>query len=192
MKVTIRQILKDYFAMSRYLALGSLDGILTVLSITLTAAVTAMATGSTSDPMTIGLTGLSGGIAIALSNGYGSYIGEHAEEEKNIRELENRMMLDEWELNDTVIHEEAKYRVFISMITHGSASFMGSFIPSIPFFVCSDIYSAIISTIIISFVLLIALGCYLGSIAKESMSRSAIQIVLVGVLIAIISYMLGG
>lgn len=41
MKVTIRQILKDYFAMSRYLALGSLDGILTVLSITLTAAVTA-------------------------------------------------------------------------------------------------------------------------------------------------------
>lgn len=76
MKVTLKQIIKDYIAMSRYVALGSLDGILTVLSISLTAAILGMNSGGAVNPVTVGITGLSGGIAIALSNGFGSYIGE--------------------------------------------------------------------------------------------------------------------
>lgn len=82
MKVTLKQIIKDYIAMSRYVALGSLDGILTVLSISLTAAILGMNSGGAVNPVTVGITGLSGGIAIALSNGFGSYIGEEAEEAK--------------------------------------------------------------------------------------------------------------
>lgn len=119
MKVTLKQIIKDYIAMSRYVALGSLDGILTVLSISLTAAILGMNSGGAVNPVTVGITGLSGGIAIALSNGFGSYIGEEAEEAKIIRDLESRMMLDERSLDDTIIHEEAKYRVYMSMLTHG-------------------------------------------------------------------------
>lgn len=192
MKVTLKQVIKDYIAMSRYVALGSLDGILTVLSISLTAALMAMSSGGTADPATVGLTGLSGGIAIALSNGFGSYVGEEAEEGKVIRDLENRMMLDERQLDDTIIHEQARYRVYMSMLTHGSASFMGSFIPSIPFFIFSDIYTALTATLIVCFVMLLVLGCYLGKISKESMSKTALKIISVGVLIVIISYLLGG
>ena len=140
MKITLKQIIKDYIELSRYVALGSLDGILTVLSISLTAAVVGITGGTTVNPLTVGLTGLSGGIAIALSNGFGSYVGEQAEEGKVIRELESKMLLEERTLDDTLIHQQAKYRVFMSMLTHGSASFMGSFIPSIPFFIFSDIY----------------------------------------------------
>ncbi|MBQ6219150.1 MAG: TIGR00267 family protein [Methanosphaera sp.] len=192
MKITLRQVIRDYVELSRYVALGSLDGILTVLSISLTAAIMGISTGGNVNTMAVGLTGLSGGIAIALSNGFGSYVGEHAEEGKTIRELENTMLLKERKLDDTVIHEQAKYRVFMSMLTHGSASFLGSFIPSIPFFIFTDIFTAITATLIVSFTMLIILGCYLGKIAKESMSKTAIEIIGVGVLIVIISYLMGG
>lgn len=192
MKITLRKVIKDYIELSRYVALGSLDGILTVLSISLTAAIMGISTGGNVNPMTVGLTGLSGGIAIALSNGFGSYVGEHAEEGKIIRDLENQMILKERKLDDTVIHEQAKYRVFMSMLTHGSASFLGSFIPSIPFFIFGDIYTAITATLIVCFVMLTVLGCYLGKIAKESMSKTALQIIGVGVLIVVISYLMGG
>ena len=192
MKITLRQVIREYVELSRYVALGSLDGILTVLSISLTAAIMGISTGGNVNTMAVGLTGLSGGIAIALSNGFGSYVGEHAEEGKTIRELENTMLLKERKLDDTVIHEQAKYRVFMSMLTHGSASFLGSFIPSIPFFIFTDIFTAITATLIVSFTMLIILGCYLGKIAKESMSKTAIEIIGVGVLIVIISYLMGG
>lgn len=192
MKITVKQVIKDYIELSRYVALGSLDGILTVLSISLTAAIMGISSGGNINPMTVGLTGLSGGIAIALSNGFGSYVGEHAEEGKTIRELESKMLLKERKLDDTVIHEQAKYRVFMSMLTHGSASFFGSFIPSIPFFIFGDIYTAVISTLIVCFTMLVILGCYLGKIARESISKTVIQIIGVGVLIVIISYLMGG
>ncbi|MBQ6443111.1 MAG: TIGR00267 family protein [Methanosphaera sp.] len=192
MKITLKQIIKDYIELSRYVALGSLDGILTVLSISLTAAVVGITGGTTVNPLTVGLTGLSGGIAIALSNGFGSYVGEQAEEGKVIRELESKMLLEERTLDDTLIHQQAKYRVFMSMLTHGSASFMGSFIPSIPFFIFSDIYTALTATLIVCFSMMIILGCYLGRISKESMTKTTLKIISVGVLIVIISYLMGG
>lgn len=192
MRHSIKEIIRDYIAMSRYIALGSLDGILTVMSISLTAALAGMAAGGNINPVTVGLTGLSGGIALALSNGFGSYIGEHAEEEKIIRDLESKMLLNERKLDNTIIKEDANYRVNMSMLTHGSASFMGSFIPSIPFFIVGDIYVAIASTLIICFVLLTILGTYLGHISKESMKKTVAQIICVGVLIVIISFIMGG
>lgn len=192
MKVTLKQIIKDYIELSRYVALGSLDGILTVMSISLTAAIVGMSSGGNVNPWTVGLTGLSGGIAIALSNGFGSYVGEEAEEGKYIRELESNMLLEERTLDDTLIHQQARYRVFMSMLTHGSASFMGSFIPSIPFFIFSDIYTALTVTLIVCFTMMIILGCYLGKISRESMSKTTLKIISVGVLIVIISYFMGG
>lgn len=192
MKVTIKQFIKDYIGMSRYIALGSLDGILTVMSISLTAAVAGIAANGNVAPITVGITGLSGGIALALSNGFGSYIGEHAEEERTIRDLESKMLLSERELDDTIIKEDATYRVNLSMVTHGSASFLGSFIPSIPFFIMGNIYDAVISTLIICFVLLSVLGAYLGHISKESMKKTAGQIVSIGIVIVILSFLMGG
>ena len=60
------------------------------------------------------------------------------------------------------------------------------------FFLFGDIYSAITATLIVCFVMLTVLGCYLGKIAKESMSKTAVEIIGVGVLIVIISFLMGG
>ena len=74
--MNIREFIHEYLQMSRYVALGTLDGILAVMGVILTASgVIAMGGGEVQNYL-IGLTGLSGGIALAMSNAFGSFIGE--------------------------------------------------------------------------------------------------------------------
>jgi|GEM_PF-6581569 Uncharacterized membrane protein len=129
--MNIREFISEYFKMSRYVALGTMDGILAVMGVTLTASGVAAASGMELSNFAVGLTGLSTGIALAMSNSYGSFIGERAEEVRTLRELEQKMMLDEGKLDDTHIHQQAKKRIYMSMFTHGFSSFIGSFVPSI-------------------------------------------------------------
>ena len=93
MKLT--EFIHEYLKMSRYVALGTLDGILAVMGVTLAASGVASAGGLDIPNYVIGLTGLSGGIALALSNAFGSFIGERAEEARNLRELEQKMVIEE-------------------------------------------------------------------------------------------------
>ena len=106
--MNIREFINDYFHMSRYIALGSLDGILAVMGVTLAASGVVTSVDYIYPTLVIGITGLSGGVALSLSNAFGAFIGERAEEFRNIRELEHKMMLDEGKLDDTVIHDRLK------------------------------------------------------------------------------------
>lgn len=83
------KFIKEFFGMSRYIALGTLDGILAVMGIVLTSS---GISGSVSHMpnYVIGLTGLSGGIALAMSNAFGSFLGERAVETRTLRELEKK------------------------------------------------------------------------------------------------------
>jgi predicted membrane protein (TIGR00267 family) len=190
--MNIRKFIQEYFKMSRYVALGTMDGILAVMGVTLTASGVAGVAGADIPNYVIGLTGLSGGIALALSNAFGSFIGERAEEVRTIRELEEKMMLDEGKLDDTLIHRRAKRRIFMSMITHGFSSFTGSFVPVIPFLIIADRFYATITTIFFCFAALILLGIYLGRVSRESLAKTSLEIVLIGILISIVSFLIGG
>jgi len=190
--MNIRQFIHEYINMSRYIALGTLDGILAVMGVTLAASGVAGAGGLEIPNYIIGLTGLSGGIALAMSNAFGSFIGERAEEVRSIRELEQKMMLDEGKLDDTLIHQQAKKRVFMSMFTHGFSSFIGSFVPVIPFLLIASRFTATITTVVLCFIALVILGIYLGRISRESLLRTSIEIVLIGILISVVSFLIGG
>lgn len=190
--MNIRKFISDYINMSRYIALGTLDGVLAVMGVTLAASGVAGVGGIEIPNVVIGLTGLSGGIALALSNAFGSFIGERAEEVRNIRELEQKMMLDEGKLDDTVIHHQAKRRIYMSMFTHGFSSFIGSFVPVVPFLFLADRVSAVIVTIIFCFIALIVLGLYLARVSRENILKICIEIVLIGVLISVVSFLIGG
>ncbi|NYB27979.1 MAG: TIGR00267 family protein [Methanobacteriaceae archaeon] len=190
--MNIRQFISDYINMSRYIALGTLDGVLAVMGVTLAASGVAGAGGVEIPNFVIGLTGLSGGIALAMSNAFGSFIGERAEEVRSIRELEQKMMLDEGKLDDTVIHDRAKRRVYMSMFTHGFSSFIGSFVPVVPFLFLADRTSAVITTVVFCFIALIILGLYLARVSRENMLKICIEIVLIGVLISVVSFLIGG
>lgn len=190
--MNIREFISDYISMSRYIALGTLDGVLAVMGVTLAASGVAGAGGVEIPNFVIGLTGLSGGIALAMSNAFGSFIGERAEEVRSIRELEQKMMLDEGKLDDTVIHHRAKRRIYMSMFTHGFSSFIGSFVPVVPFLLLADRVSAIITTIVLCFIALIILGIYLARVSRENLLKICIEIVLIGVLIGVVSFLIGG
>ena len=190
--MNIRQFISDYINMSRYIALGTLDGVLAVMGVTLAASGVAGAGGIEIPNFVIGLTGLSGGIALAMSNAFGSFIGERAEEVRSIRELEQKMMLDEGKLDDTVIHDRAKRRVYMSMFTHGFSSFIGSFVPVVPFLFLADRTSAVITTVVFCFIAVIILGLYLARVSRENMLKICIEIVLIGVLISVVSFLIGG
>ena len=190
--MNIRELIEEYFKMSRYVALGTLDGILAVMGVTLAASGVASAGGLEISNFAIGLTGLSGGIALAMSNAFGSFIGERAEEARTLRELEEKMMLNEGDLDETIIYKQAKRRIYMSMFTHGFSSFIGSFVPVMPFLLIADKMTATITTVALCFVALFILGLYLGKVSRDSLLRVSFEIVLIGVLISVVSFIIGG
>jgi predicted membrane protein (TIGR00267 family) len=190
--MNIKGFIEEYLKMSRYVALGSMDGILAVMGVTLAASGVAAAGGIALENYVIGLTGLSGGIALSLSNAFGSFIGERAEEARTLRELEDKMMLSEGELDDTLIHQQAKRRIYMSMFTHGFSSFIGAFVPVLPFLLIADRMTALATTLVACFIALVILGIYLGKVSRESLLKTAVEIVLIGILISVISFLIGG
>ena len=190
MKIT--EFIQEYLKMSRYVALGTLDGILAVMGVTLAASGVASAGGLEIPNYVIGLTGLSGGIALALSNAFGSFIGERAEEARNLRELEQKMVIEEGTLDDTLIHRQAKKRIYMSMFTHGFSSFTGSFVPVLPFILLTGRITATLTTVTLCFFALVILGIYLGKVSRESLLKTSVEIVLIGVLIGVVSFIIGG
>ncbi|HMK54877.1 MAG TPA: TIGR00267 family protein [Methanobacteriaceae archaeon] len=190
--MNIREFIEEYLKMSRYVALGTMDGILAVMGVTLAASGVATAAGGEIHNYVIGLTGLSGGIALAMSNAFGSFIGERAEEVRTIRELEQKMMLEEGKLDDTHIHQVAKRRIYMSMFTHGFSSFIGSFVPVLPFLIIADRLTAVIWTISLCFMALVVLGVYLGKVSRESLLKTSLEIIAIGILISVVSFLIGG
>jgi len=188
----VRGFIHEYINMSRYVALGTLDGILAVMGVTLTASGVAGAGGLSVDNYLIALTGLSGGVALAMSNAFGSFIGERAEETRTMRELERKMMMDEGKLDDTIIHQQARRRVYMSMFTHGFSSFLGSFVPVLPFLVIGDRITATMVTVLLCLTALFILGVYLGRVSRENILRTSLEVVVIGVLIGVVSLLLGG
>jgi predicted membrane protein (TIGR00267 family) len=188
----LSEFIQEYLSMSRYVALGTLDGILAVMGVTLAASGVASAGGLDNPNYVIGLTGLSGGIALSLSNAFGSFIGERAEEARNLRELEQKMVIEEGALDDTVIHRQAKKRVYMSMFTHGFSSFTGSFVPVLPFILIASRTTATLTTITLCFFALVILGIYLGKVSRKSLLKTSFEIVLIGILIGVVSFLISG
>jgi predicted membrane protein (TIGR00267 family) len=186
------EFVQEYLKMSRYVALGTLDGILAVMGVTLAASGVASAGGLDIPNYVIGLTGLGGGIALSLSNAFGSFIGERAEEARNLRELEQKMVIEEGSLDDTLIHRQAKRRVYMSMFTHGFSSFIGSFVPVTPFIIIASRTTATLTTITLCFIALVILGIYLGKVSRKSLLKTSLEIVLIGILIGVVSFLISG
>ncbi len=188
----LREFIHEYLNMSRYVALGTMDGILAVMGVTLTASGISAVGGGEISNFLIGLTGLSGGIALAMSNAFGSFIRERAEETRTLRELEKKMVMNEGQLDDTVIHKKAKRRIYMSMFTHGFSSFTGAFVPVLPFLLIADRMTATITTIVLCFMALIILGIYLGRVSRESLFKTSVEIVIIGIVISLVSFFIGG
>ena len=119
------------------------------------------------DPLMVGIAAAGGALALGMTNTFGSYMGEVAE------------------------HGGIDHEVVADMITHGGTTIMGALVPLIPLFVIPGPF-AIVGSLIASLAGLILLGRFLGKNNGRGIPMTIMELVLVGALIASVTFILGG
>ncbi len=157
----------------RYVILGSIDGLLATLGIIVGVSVTS-ATNAIIVSAAFG-----GAIALALTNGLGSYLAESTIEYGKLAATEKSLLRD---LSDTYVESLSRRKIMKDALFSGGASFVGSLIPISPYLF--GFGSAIVS-VTLSLASLVALGIYAGYISKQSYAISVIKMVGLGALIII-------
>jgi predicted membrane protein (TIGR00267 family) len=164
----------------RYIILGSIDGILAVLGVVI-------GTSHVSDDPTIVINAaLGGAVALALTNGVGSYLAESAVEFGKLAELEKPLLRS---LDSTKIEEETKKKIWSDSLFHGGASFCGSLVPILPFILLDEYMLEV--AIILSISVLSILGIYSGKLAKQSVIKHSVRMVGLGIMIVTAVTLLG-
>ncbi len=119
------------------------------------------------DPLMVGIAAAGGALALGLTNTFGSYMGEVAE------------------------HGGINHEVIADMITHGGTTMLGALVPLTPLFIIPGNY-AILGSILTSLIGLIVLGRFLGKSNGRGVPITIMELILVGALIAGVTFMLGG
>jgi predicted membrane protein (TIGR00267 family) len=157
----------------RYVILGSVDGLLATLGIIVGVSVVS-ATNSV-----IISAGFGGAIALALTNGFGSYLAESTIEYGKLARTEKSLLR---KLSNTYVESQSRKRIAKDAITHGGASFIASLIPLAPW-----IFSvgSVIASVALSLTTLVVLGLYAGYISRQHYAISVAKMVGLGMLIVV-------
>ncbi|MHC1624781.1 MAG: VIT1/CCC1 transporter family protein [Methermicoccaceae archaeon] len=160
----------------RYLILGSIDGILAVLGV-----VVAASTVSESATVIVNA-GIGGAIALAMTNGLGSYLAEGTVEYGKLSQLERPLLKS---LKNTKLERETKKKIRLDSIIHGFSSLIGSMVPLLPFFFFTPT-KAVYMAIGMSVVTLMFLGMFSGIISRQNIPISILKMVGLGLLVVLV------
>ena len=177
----------------RYFVMNAFDGALTMLGVVIGAAVSGYLENST----VIISAGIAGSIAMGASGMSGAYLTEKAERTKKIKELERAMLTD---MKDGLHGKSHRFATIFAAIVDGVSPAVAAMVVISPFFVANlGIIThevAFFSTIGITLTVLSLLGIYLAKISDESMIKYGLQMLLVGIVTALLcvatSILLGG
>ena len=162
----------------RYVILGSIDGLLATLGIVIGVSVV-----SASDSIVVSA-GLGGAIALALTNGAGSYLAESTIEHGKRLKTEKSLLR---RLNNTYVESLSKKRIAKESLTHGAASFFASLIPLAPWLLG---VGSVFASVALSLTALVALGVYAGNISRQNYVLSVAKMVGLGTLIVVTEQLL--
>ncbi len=157
----------------RYIILGSIDGLLATLGIIVGVSVT------NANTAIVVSAAFGGAIALALTNGLGSYLAESTIEYGKLAATERSLLRD---LSDTYVESRSRRKIIKDALFSGGSSFLGSLVPIAPYLF--SVGSALVS-IALSLATLIALGVYAGYISKQNYIVSVIKMVSLGTLIIV-------
>ncbi len=163
----------------RYIILGSVDGILAILGVVIGASLSG-------NPSFIISAAIGGAVALAMTNGVGSYLAEGAVEYGKLSRLEKPLLRS---LENTRLEKDTKKKIRIDSITHGGASFIGSLIPILPFVILKS--HQLEWAVGLSITALAILGLYSGKIAKQSLLVHSVRMVGLGIAIVVAVILLG-
>ncbi|HWM51508.1 MAG TPA: VIT1/CCC1 transporter family protein [Thermoplasmata archaeon] len=167
----------------RYFVIGAFDGALTVLGIIIGAS----AFGDLEAHKVLVVSASFGAaIALAVSSAVGAYEAERVEKKLDIRTIERAMLA---RLSEE--HQEAfRFAAILSAIVHGIAPLIAGLLPVIPFLVL-DARTATVLAVIITLVILFALGAYLGNLVRERVLVTGMRFAAAGIGTALILWLLG-
>ncbi len=165
----------------RYIILGSIDGILAVLG-----GVIGASTAGTPNEGVVQV-GIGVAVALAVTNGIGSYLAESTVEYAKLAEKERPLLR---KLTGTKIERRTRRKIYLDSITHGGSSFVGSLVPITPFIAIES--NALAVSIAASLSALVVLGIYSGRLSKQNIAVSVVKMVILGVLVVVLVSLLGG
>ncbi|MBI2676133.1 MAG: VIT1/CCC1 transporter family protein [Candidatus Aenigmarchaeota archaeon] len=166
----IKDNIKDFI-------LGGQDGTVNVLGIVLGVAT------ATLNPSIVIIAGLAATFAESISMGAVGYTTSKTENELYTSGRRKKAVPEEW--------SHPLKNGLVTMF----ASFLGSFVPLIPFFL-AEVKQAMIISLVLSIIFLFSMGAVKGIITKRSWFRSGAEITIIGILAALagflVGYLLGG
>jgi predicted membrane protein (TIGR00267 family) len=167
----------------RYFVIGAFDGALTVLGIIIGAS----AFGDLEAHRSLIVSASFGAaIALAVSSAIGAYEAERVEKKLDIRTIERAMLA---RLSEE--HREAfRFAAIVSALVHGVAPLFAALLPISPF-LFFDARSATVAAIVITLVILFALGAYLGNLVRERVLVTGLRFAAAGIGTAVILWLLG-
>ncbi|MGC8913655.1 MAG: VIT1/CCC1 transporter family protein [Thermoplasmata archaeon] len=166
---------------ARYTVLGTIDGIVGSLA-------TVMGLNAVMAPNNLIVTaGISVGIGLGISNGFGGFMAERTVEVMKLRKLESAMLRKKGALTKTLLGRSVWKRLIIDTLTHGGFSFLGALIPVIPFILFTTHFLAGVFAFFASILSLFFLGVYTGHLTKENLIKSGLSMLFVGVLVTLIT-----
>ncbi len=167
----------------RYFVIGAFDGALTVLGIIIGAS----AFGDLEAHKVLVVSASFGAaIALAVSSAVGAYEAERVEKKLDIRTIERAMLA---RLSEE--HQEAfRFAAILSAIVHWIAPLIAGLLPVIPFLLL-DARTATVLAVIITLVILFALGAYLGNLVRERVLVTGMRFAAAGIGTALILWLLG-
>jgi predicted membrane protein (TIGR00267 family) len=125
-------------------------------------------------------------IALAVSSAVGAYEAERVEKKLDIRTIERAMLA---RLSEE--HQEAfRFAAIVSAIVHGIAPLIAGLLPVIPFLLL-DARTATVVAVVITLVILFALGAYLGNLVRERVLMTGLRFAAAGIGTALILWLLG-
>lgn len=169
----------------RAFANNAFDGVLTFLGILMGNMVL-----SEFQPSAVIRVGLSTCLAIGMSGAFGRFLSERAERKRLLRQMEKNLLAD---LGDTSLQREGERKMVMISLVDGLSPALGAVVPLIPFFLAQasiiPVSVSIVASFALVFIVLFAMGMFLGKTAEENALAYGGLVVAVGFVTSLIIFL---
>lgn len=169
----------------RCLANNAFDGILTMIGVVMGSYV-----GGITDPRIILSTGLATCMAMGVSGGWGAYMAESAERKLEMHDLEQAMLRN---LDATKQARASRFAIVVIAMIDGLSPLIAGMSVLLPFIFAglwNDVLHIYITSLAMAMVALFGLGAFLAKVARESIVRSGLRMILAGLVCVGFSFLL--
>ena len=176
----------------RYIVIGAFDGALTIVAIVLAALASALLLNvqiNISDVNLLVRAGLSAGVGLAISSGWGAYEAERVERKRELQDLEVQMQRSmDGCMVDSAVHFATAWASFI----HGIAPLPAAILPLIPLILLpADFVTASVISVSVTMCFLFFLGTWMARISKTNIFAGGLRIVFAVLITALLCVLIG-